>query len=197
MSNINSCRICMEEDNTSSNPLISPCKCKGSMKYIHRNCLNNWRNTNNIAFYECDICKYKYQFIRSTIASILRNEYIILLITMFTFIVISFILGLFIAPKLSVAGTLSKYVIHNIIFGGIIMGCIGFISLILSFFTYLTPRAFDNNIHPPNTSDGMNIMLIIMVILGIFYILYNTYMIVHFIVYYNLSNVEHMVENVN
>jgi len=36
------CKICLCEDNEVENPLINPCKCSGSMKYIHVNCLKTW-----------------------------------------------------------------------------------------------------------------------------------------------------------
>ena len=39
------CRICYGEDSTTENPLICPCVCKGSMKYIHYECLKNWLNS--------------------------------------------------------------------------------------------------------------------------------------------------------
>ena len=74
------CRICLSgETNPSKNPLICPCVCKGSMKYIHYFCLKNWLNlkvesevgpnnietdrptitysTNDI---RCELCKSKY-----------------------------------------------------------------------------------------------------------------------------------------
>ena len=39
------CSICFsEEDDPIKNPLICPCTCKGSMKYIHYDCLKNWLN---------------------------------------------------------------------------------------------------------------------------------------------------------
>ena len=39
------CRICLSgEDNPINNPLMCPCICKGSMKYIHYLCLKNWLN---------------------------------------------------------------------------------------------------------------------------------------------------------
>ena len=45
------CRICyQEEDDILLNPLIRPCKCSGSVKYIHLKCLLNWlksRTSNN------------------------------------------------------------------------------------------------------------------------------------------------------
>ncbi|CDW87477.1 fha domain [Stylonychia lemnae] len=33
------CRICLSEENDLENPLFSPCKCKGTMKFIHLQCL--------------------------------------------------------------------------------------------------------------------------------------------------------------
>ena len=39
------CRICYGDDTTEDNPLICPCICKGSMKYIHYECLKNWLNS--------------------------------------------------------------------------------------------------------------------------------------------------------
>lgn len=45
--------------------LISPCSCKGSMKYVHRACLDRWRALSPKAdsFYRCDQCLTPYQFI--------------------------------------------------------------------------------------------------------------------------------------
>ena len=40
------CKICLEDTNTNSNKLISPCSCSGTIKYVHRNCINYWRNIN-------------------------------------------------------------------------------------------------------------------------------------------------------
>lgn len=39
------CRICLEEedpDEAEDNPFIVPCKCMGSMKYIHVKCMREW-----------------------------------------------------------------------------------------------------------------------------------------------------------
>jgi len=40
--NLNCCRICLSEEYETDNPLICPCKCSGTMKYIHIDCLRNW-----------------------------------------------------------------------------------------------------------------------------------------------------------
>lgn len=54
------CRICLEEDEEEN--LISPCLCRGTTKYIHEECLNEWRtlseNTDNQTI--CPQCKFEY-----------------------------------------------------------------------------------------------------------------------------------------
>lgn len=56
------CRICLETDNL--NDFISPCKCKGTSKFVHRECIMKWINTNldndNSKF--CNQCKYEYKY---------------------------------------------------------------------------------------------------------------------------------------
>ena len=58
----NECRICfeIEEEN---NPLISPCKCNGFSKYVHRNCIEKWRllNRNSEALTKCMECGSHYE----------------------------------------------------------------------------------------------------------------------------------------
>ena len=73
------CRICYGDDSSDENPLICPCICKGSMKYIHYECLKNWLNskieedisvdsenpevdviTYNRKDISCELCKEKF-----------------------------------------------------------------------------------------------------------------------------------------
>lgn len=56
------CRICFEGE-TVGNELIHPCLCKGTQKYIHLKCLQEWRTTNMDTPEKrdyCEICKYHY-----------------------------------------------------------------------------------------------------------------------------------------
>lgn len=65
------CRICLSEDEP-GNPIIAPCKCIGSVKYIHLNCIQEWlegkkhkKETDFVNSYiwrglECEICKTFY-----------------------------------------------------------------------------------------------------------------------------------------
>ena len=56
------CRICFEKKTTNSNPMLSPCKCNGTIKYVHERCLEKWRNVNinKPSFQTCLICRYNY-----------------------------------------------------------------------------------------------------------------------------------------
>lgn len=63
---IGTCRICLEQETQDSqdpnNPLISPCLCSGGSKYVHRQCLQQWRQTAHRAdaYYQCEVCKYRW-----------------------------------------------------------------------------------------------------------------------------------------
>lgn len=55
------CRICLE--NNSEEELISICECKGSVKYVHKSCIENWINSfpsNHVNHFKCQLCKTNY-----------------------------------------------------------------------------------------------------------------------------------------
>jgi hypothetical protein len=48
--------------------LIRPCKCKGTSKYVHEECLQAWRHADpsygRRNFFQCPTCGYKYRLQR-------------------------------------------------------------------------------------------------------------------------------------
>lgn len=36
------CRICQMGETSSLNPLIEPCRCTGSLQYVHQDCIKKW-----------------------------------------------------------------------------------------------------------------------------------------------------------
>ena len=54
------CRICLDNDNPED--MISPCLCRGTSKYVHRECLNNWfeLSENPHAVTNCSECQFAY-----------------------------------------------------------------------------------------------------------------------------------------
>lgn len=61
--------MCFDEEDTPPNPLISPCKCLGSTRYVHLNCLRKWHTAdadNQICFLSsvdvtCSVCKTTFK----------------------------------------------------------------------------------------------------------------------------------------
>ena len=67
----NVCRICYCDESEGDSPLIQPCSCSGTMKYIHFSCLQKWLKSkvviktssseNSICYslkqIECELCK--------------------------------------------------------------------------------------------------------------------------------------------
>jgi hypothetical protein len=72
------CRFCWGTDSTEENPCIVPCKCSGSVGFIHFECLKNWLATKLqrkesqylVSLYwktfECEICKQAYPYLFKT-----------------------------------------------------------------------------------------------------------------------------------
>lgn len=56
------CRFCLEPGASPSNPLIEPCPCKGSVRFVHWQCLKRWVKldpaTNGRA---CTICRLPFE----------------------------------------------------------------------------------------------------------------------------------------
>mmetsp|Transcript_34068 Transcript_34068/g.45027 ORF Transcript_34068/g.45027 Transcript_34068/m.45027 type:complete len:350 (-) Transcript_34068:55-1104(-) len=56
------CRICMEHEGADG--MIAPCKCTGTQRWVHRNCLDRWRSTqHDRAFANCTECQFQYKLI--------------------------------------------------------------------------------------------------------------------------------------
>jgi len=57
------CRICQLPSIEPNNPLISPCRCLGSIKYVHNPCLKKWLEVsckNESIPPGCELCQYQY-----------------------------------------------------------------------------------------------------------------------------------------
>lgn len=76
--------------------LLSPCKCKGSQKYVHEGCLNAWRLANPMEtrnYWQCPTCKFSYRISRLHYASIVSSKWAQIALAV-VFVVLSlFVLG--------------------------------------------------------------------------------------------------------
>lgn len=83
-----SCRICLGDK--SDGRFISPCRCNGTMKYVHDHCLQQWRmsSKNPNSFFQCDQCKHNYSFRKSWLIDLLKNDYLVYFLTALLFVTI-------------------------------------------------------------------------------------------------------------
>mmetsp|Transcript_12107 Transcript_12107/g.8447 ORF Transcript_12107/g.8447 Transcript_12107/m.8447 type:complete len:108 (+) Transcript_12107:1383-1706(+) len=69
------CRLCWVNEQEEDNPLLSACKCRGGVQYIHYKCLKHWLSTKRFTFntptvksyywrqFECEICKQTFPYV--------------------------------------------------------------------------------------------------------------------------------------
>lgn len=82
------CRICLEtvqSSETEDNPLIAPCQCKGSHKWVHRMCVDRWRvmSLNELSLTHCYICKSPYHVVCRKLSKQDKLMYILHLLRMY------------------------------------------------------------------------------------------------------------------
>ena len=76
------CRICFCGEEAGR--LLAPCRCRGSVRYVHAACLNEWRaaSANPRSFYQCDQCGFRYRTERAPLAAWLQSERVVRAVTM-------------------------------------------------------------------------------------------------------------------
>eukprot|EP00913_Durusdinium_trenchii_P029504 g27656.t1 len=62
------CRLCL---GPADDELIAPCRCAGSVRWVHRGCLDRWRASgqNPRAFTHCCACGFRYKLLKSDMTS--------------------------------------------------------------------------------------------------------------------------------
>ena len=79
------CRYCLSCDKNEN--LINPCQCEGTMKFVHKKCLEEWiingnrtitemnLTTSNVKIFmtQCEICKYNVRFTKYFKNNLLRS----------------------------------------------------------------------------------------------------------------------------
>jgi hypothetical protein len=69
------CRFCLESKQTSKNPFLEPCDCRGSIRLVHEKCLNHWRQINPLRnSVVCLLCFAPYRDLREHYIEVLPDE---------------------------------------------------------------------------------------------------------------------------
>ena len=163
------CRICFDDSDQPN--LISPCKCKGSQKWVHIECLNMWRAQSQQSFYKCPTCKYEYRverlqwarYVQNPISITILTILVILSIILFVAYFLNFFLWILGSGVVQNAWQISRQVLW---WATLAIGMVAFIFLTekenLSF--------FDFNFY---STTGIVYSASFMGLFSLFYILYN------------------------
>jgi len=111
------CRICLAgvDEVPELGRLFRPCMCKGSIAYVHVQCLNEWRkvSASRSAYWQCPQCHYKYNIARTRAVGIAESSIIlgassIILFVTFVFLA-SFVVSIFISKTPSHSDSYTSY----------------------------------------------------------------------------------------
>lgn len=91
------CRICLESSSgdDSLGRLLSPCKCKGTMKYVHSSCLDQWRaaSARSSSAVACDQCGAPYRFRKSKFVGIATSPTLLFVVSLVLFLLLIWSVG--------------------------------------------------------------------------------------------------------
>lgn len=73
--------------------MLRPCRCSGSVSWVHLDCLNQWRATSTQAYFRCSVCRYEYRIQRTRIATLLMQEEVVMAIALLMIMALIFLLG--------------------------------------------------------------------------------------------------------
>ncbi len=82
------CRVCFCGEEAGR--LLAPCRCRGSVRYVHASCLNEWRaaSVNPRSFYACEQCGFRYRTERAPLAAWLQSERVVRAATITTLLLL-------------------------------------------------------------------------------------------------------------
>lgn len=178
--------------------LISPCRCKGSQKYVHEECLQGWRHADpgygRRNYWQCPTCKYKYRLQRMTWGRYISSTFAQLLLTVGIFWVAVFLLGfvadpiinLYVDPVTTLSNPKAYAFEESIILdneptwaehmvkGFASLGLLGFVKVVITMspFHWLNLRGTGFLRGRNGGRDRMNNISWVVVLLGIFTFLY-------------------------
>ncbi|GAA6061936.1 hypothetical protein JCM10212_001504 [Sporobolomyces blumeae] len=108
--NDKTCRICFDGEDEELGKLFSPCRCRGTSRYVHTHCLAAWRkaSANSKSFYACDLCGFRYKFRRTLVGNLINSRFTVLLFTSWLFLFLVWSSGFLANSLLSVVESRSN-----------------------------------------------------------------------------------------
>jgi len=118
------CKICYEAGNEDK-PISKPCKCQGSMRYIHLECLKHWLGDKNVKEVKpsCEICKYVYRLIydyeyiysRKKTTAMMKNLALVIVVTIVVLVLIDVLIMVLLGSVSSMAEEEKQKILHVLV----------------------------------------------------------------------------------
>lgn len=94
-------RVKYVSDDPELGRLISPCKCKGSQRYVHEGCLQAWRRSQPMSarhFWQCPTCLFQYRMERLRWGQWVSSKLLRVVLTILILVITVFLLGFIADP---------------------------------------------------------------------------------------------------
>jgi len=99
-------RVTYISSDPTSGRLIRPCKCRGSQKYVHEGCLQEWRHADPFYgrrnYWECPTCKFKYRLERMKWSRLITSTVTQIAITLMIMLTFIFLIGFVADPIINI-----------------------------------------------------------------------------------------------
>ena len=113
-------RVRFESEDPTLGRLVSPCKCKGTQKYVHEGCLQLWRQASPLTdrnFWRCPTCGFEYRLSRLNYGRWLSSKLLRVGITLVVMLATIFLLGFIADPIIALwmdpLGTITDTVLSD------------------------------------------------------------------------------------
>lgn len=95
-------RVTYESPDPELGRLLRPCKCKGSARYVHEQCLTLWRHADpsygKRNYWQCPTCGFQYRLDRMVVGQWISSTYAQLALTISILVFLIFLLGFIADP---------------------------------------------------------------------------------------------------
>lgn len=98
-------RVTYESSDPELGRLLRPCKCKGSSRYVHEQCLTLWRHADpgygRRNFWQCPTCGFRYRLDRMRLGQWITSPVTQVVLTVVALLLVMFLLGFVADPIIS------------------------------------------------------------------------------------------------